>query len=457
MHPTLFYIPEKIFGVPLFGFGIALAAWFLVVVAWLVMALRSGWRSEYSGTLAMMLVVAMVFWKVIPFLAVPGHGLAVRGYGSMMLLGVLAGGWLSVMRARRLGISPQMFVDFLLWGIFPGLISGRLWYVIQYWSPEIRRATVWETLVRAVNLPSGGLVMYGAFLGGVVGWSFYAFRYRLPMLRMLDIVAPPMLLGLVFGRIGCFMFGCCFGGVCDLPWAVQFPKGTPAWQEQIADGKLPVYGMTFVDSLENAGSTENKEHLPVSDLLGPVVKSVEPGSAAAVVGVRSGMRVVACNGYRTPDCHALFWQLMKPEGMPEDMTGMPIEMMLLPELPETDSGVPASVNVEPVKFTWVGEPLPERSLPVHPTQLYQAIDAMILCLFVLAMMPLCRRDGMQLAVTMTVYPVSRFLLERIRIDEAGQFGTSLSIGQWASMAILVAAAGLWVYIFTHRRDPAYRN
>jgi phosphatidylglycerol:prolipoprotein diacylglycerol transferase len=49
---------------------------------------------------------------------------------------------------------------------------------------------------------------------------------------------PSLIAGQAFGRIGCFMFGCCYGKMCDLPWAVHFPHGAPAWQAQVADGVI---------------------------------------------------------------------------------------------------------------------------------------------------------------------------------------------------------------------------
>ena len=51
-----------------------------------------------------------------------------------------------------------------------------------------------------------------------------------------------------------------------------------------------------------------------------------------------------------------------------------------------------------------------------------------------------------LALLVTLHPISRFLLEMIRSDELGQFGTELTISQWLSIVILVAACGLWWYV-----------
>ena len=70
----------------------------------------------------------------------------------------------------------------------------------------------------------------------------------------------------------------------------------------------------------------------------------------------------------------------------------------------------------------------------------------MLCLFLLAYDPFSRRDGEVIALLLTLYPVNRFLLECIRTDEAGVFGTGLSTGQVVSLIALAASAGLWFYV-----------
>ena len=89
---------------------------------------------------------------------------------------------------------------------------------------------------------------------------------------------------------------------------------------------------------------------------------------------------------------------------------------------------------------------PSRTLPVHPTQIYSMIDALLLCLLLLAYDPFRRRDGELFALMLTVYPVTRFLIESLRTDESAVFGTGLSIAQNISLLLLVLALGLWIYI-----------
>jgi len=87
-----------------------------------------------------------------------------------------------------------------------------------------------------------------------------------------------------------------------------------------------------------------------------------------------------------------------------------------------------------------------RSQPVHPTQAYSTINAMLLCLLLLAYDPFSRRDGELFALMITVYPIGRFLLEIIRTYEGDFFGTGLSISQNVSLLLFVCAIGLWFYV-----------
>ena len=68
----------------------------------------------------------------------------------------------------------------------------------------------------------------GGFLGALLSGGIYLYKKKISFLKVVDSVAPSLAIGLFFGRIGCFLNGCCFGKACDLPWAVTFPPHSPA-------------------------------------------------------------------------------------------------------------------------------------------------------------------------------------------------------------------------------------
>jgi phosphatidylglycerol:prolipoprotein diacylglycerol transferase len=76
------------------------------------------------------------------------------------------------------------------------------------------------------------------------------------------------------------------------------------------------------------------------------------------------------------------------------------------------------------------------TFPLHPTQIYSSLNAFLLAWLTAAYFPRRRRTGETLAVGCVLYPITRFVLEFLRGDEIGQFGTSLTIAQWVSFGIL---------------------
>src|SRR5690606_24018629 len=101
-----------------------------------------------------------------------------------------------------------------------------------------------DVLIGIVDVRRGGLEFYGGLvLATVLAPLWLKFRERVSVRWYQDIVAPSVALGLAIGRIGCFLNGCCYGGVCALPWAVTLPAGSPAavtqWQRELPGAGLP--------------------------------------------------------------------------------------------------------------------------------------------------------------------------------------------------------------------------
>ena len=93
----------------------------------------------------------------------------------------------------------------------------------------------------------------------------------------------------------------------------------------------------------------------------------------------------------------------------------------------------------------VGE-LPARSYPVHPTQIYSSLNAVLLCIVTLAYFPFRRRDGEVFTLLIAMYAVTRFLLEVIRTDEGGMWDTGMTISQNVSVGMLIGVVALTIYI-----------
>jgi phosphatidylglycerol---prolipoprotein diacylglyceryl transferase len=93
-----------------------------------------------------------------------------------------------------------------------------------YLCDEVRRAChPPRDCLEVLKFWHGGLAYYGGFLLAVPVGLWYARRRGLGVWRIADLTSPFIALGLFFGRMGCFLNGCCYGAECDLPWAMKFP------------------------------------------------------------------------------------------------------------------------------------------------------------------------------------------------------------------------------------------
>jgi phosphatidylglycerol:prolipoprotein diacylglycerol transferase len=92
------------------------------------------------------------------------------------------------------------------------------------------------------------------------------------------------------------------------------------------------------------------------------------------------------------------------------------------------------------------------SLPIHPTQLYSAVDALVLLVLLSAYYPLRRRDGEVMGLLMVTYPITRFLIEYLRNDE-GAFFAGLTISQNISVALMLAGLAYWAWLRAQPKAP----
>ena len=95
--------------------------------------------------------------------------------------------------------------------------------------------------------------------------------------------------------------------------------------------------------------------------------------------------------------------------------------------------------------------IPDKALPVHPTQLYSSVNALLLAGFVFAVFPYRRRDGEVFALLMCGYAITRFLLEVIRTDEGSFSQTGMTISQNVSVGMMIGFTLLAIYLWKQPR------
>jgi phosphatidylglycerol:prolipoprotein diacylglycerol transferase len=233
----------------------------------------------------------------------------------------------------------------------------------------------------------------------------------LPWCQVGDIIAPGMALGLAIGRIGCLMNGCCFGGPCDADFpGLTFPAASPPYVQQLRYGQL-------IGIQGHPTGTRNLE----SEDFEIEVDRVAAGSQAESLGIKQGDKL------KIYPPENLRLRALKEDGIAAEASALIIDW-------------------QGRRMNIAGPELPDRSLPTHPTQIYSSINAVLLCLVLWFYFPFRHSEGEVFGLMLILYPIGRFLLEMIRTDEQGIFGTPFTISQWMSMVTIVVGFTILVYV-----------
>jgi len=134
----------------------------------------------------------------------------------MIALGFAVSLFLICRQAIRNNIDKDLVVNLVFITLLAGFTGGRILYVllnIRYYLGNP---------LEIFNLSKGGLIYYGGFIAGVAAFAYYSTKKGMGFWNAADICAPYLALTQSFGRIGCFLNGCCYGK----PAPADFPFGT---------------------------------------------------------------------------------------------------------------------------------------------------------------------------------------------------------------------------------------
>jgi prolipoprotein diacylglyceryl transferase len=146
-----------------------------------------------------------------------------RWYGLALALAVIAAGWLTRDQFARRGLDPEQIVPIAVCAIPCGLAGARIEHVLTDLQPYLNHPEhiplVWR----------GGLGLYGALIGGMLGALAGCRIVRLPFWVVADCAAPGLLLGQAIGRLGSYANQELYGRPSDLPWAVRIDHPLPPY------------------------------------------------------------------------------------------------------------------------------------------------------------------------------------------------------------------------------------
>jgi phosphatidylglycerol:prolipoprotein diacylglycerol transferase len=222
-----------------------------------------------------------------------GEPVVFPAYFTLLAIGFGFAMWITTRRAKKLGMDEQCILDTNLWMIVWGLIGSRVLHVFAdgHLHDYIHLCTD-PKLVPAIDAKvsmctsaaqcgydylcdltthscypprdcfavlwiwRGGFAYYGGFLFAVAFAIYYTRKHALGWWRTADLAAPAIALGLFFGRLGCFLNGCCYGKPTTSAVGVRFPRFGTAWRQQVeqhliapGDRALPVHPTQLYEAL----------------------------------------------------------------------------------------------------------------------------------------------------------------------------------------------------------------
>lgn len=144
----------------------------------------------------------------------------IHGYGLMIALGILACIAMGMYRAKKKGMKDEAVLDIAIIGVLCGFVGAKLLYVIVEFDRFLENPLT--------VLGSEGFVVYGGIIAGVFSAVLYCRKKNLVFLDYFDLLSPSIALAQGFGRIGCFLAGCCYGRETQCFLGITFPEGSLA-------------------------------------------------------------------------------------------------------------------------------------------------------------------------------------------------------------------------------------
>ncbi len=145
----------------------------------------------------------------------------VHSYGLMVAIGVILAVVITMMRAKKLGLSPDQALNGAIIIVVFGFVGAKILFILENFRQFL------EHPLSVIG--SSGFVVYGGIVIGLFCvFVWFHWIKKLSFLRYTDLFFPSVALGQAFGRVGCFMAGCCYGKETTAWWGVVFPEGSYA-------------------------------------------------------------------------------------------------------------------------------------------------------------------------------------------------------------------------------------
>ena len=145
-------------------------------------------------------------------------GVSFAYYGLIIGIGMIAGLLVAQQDAKRRGQDPEIYLDFMLYGVIFAIIGARLYYVVFQWGYYK------DHLAEIFNIRKGGLAIYGGIIAAVVTLIVFTRKRKLSFLSMADSACLGLVTGQLIGRWGNFVNCEAFGGYTDSLFAMRIKR-----------------------------------------------------------------------------------------------------------------------------------------------------------------------------------------------------------------------------------------
>lgn len=182
--------------------------------------------------------------------------LTLKSFGLMAAMGFFFA-YLAIKKIalRKKMLSSDDVAQFLVVIMLGGAFGARFAYVAEHWKAEFASLPFSEIF----RFDKGGLMFYGGLIGAIFAIYLFSRARKIALVKLLDIAAFSLPLGHFFGRVGCFLNGCCYGKVCDSIISVTYPQYSNPWADQVHQGliskahvtSLPILPSQLIESVLN--------------------------------------------------------------------------------------------------------------------------------------------------------------------------------------------------------------
>jgi phosphatidylglycerol:prolipoprotein diacylglycerol transferase len=148
-------------------------------------------------------------------------GIQVKSYGLMIAIGIIVAAALFINKGKHKGFDEDYLLNLIIFAVMGGILGGKGLFIITEFTDIIKDPKI------LLNF-GYGFVIYGAIGGGALAIYLYCRKKGWNVIEMLDMTVPGLAIAQGFGRIGCFLAGCCYGAETTLPIGVEFPEGSLA-------------------------------------------------------------------------------------------------------------------------------------------------------------------------------------------------------------------------------------